>query len=30
MPDLTQSRRPPLVLLTGANVFMTFAFRPKD
>jgi uncharacterized protein (DUF486 family) len=28
--DLTQSRWLPVVLPTGPNVFMTFAFLPKE
>ena len=30
MNDLTQSRRLPVVLPTSPNVFMTFAFLPKE
>jgi|BarGraIncu01122A_1022018.scaffolds.fasta_scaffold04993_3 hypothetical protein len=30
MNDLTQSRRLPVVLPTGPNIFMTFVFLPKE
>ena len=30
MNELIQSRWLPVVLLVGSNIFMTFAFLPKD